>query len=86
MCAYMHTRTCVGKQNNTKNQPQTNVHSSQMRGGLAEAETLSLREAMLCSGSGFMDVINPMAHNWSFWDRLPLCQKSFRMISSILNY
>lgn len=28
----MHTRTCVGKQNNTKNQPQTNVHSSQMGG------------------------------------------------------
>lgn len=80
----MHTRTCVGKQ---YEKPTPNKRSQQSDGGgLAEAETLSLREAMLCSGSGFMDVINPMAHNWSFWDRLPLCQKSFRMISSILNY
>ena len=38
------------------------------------------------SGSGFMGVINLMAHNWSFWDRLPLCQKSFSVISSIFNY
>lgn len=53
---------------------------------LMDAETLSLREAMLRSGSGFMDVINLMAHNWSFWDRPPLCQKSFGVISSIFNY
>lgn len=84
--SHMHQETRQSKKNKKQTQPPANVQNSQTTGDPGGGRSPVTQEAALRSGSGFMDIINPMAHSWSFWDRLPLCQKSFGVISSIFNY